>query len=140
MNCRKPFPLYWSFVEIYFEVFQKRISTLPSYWILVQEFIMPNLVEEYEIRFSGKAKQTLKLSKNVLFILGVSYKFILKSVKSLDRVLWAIEYWFKALLCQIWLTNTNSIFWESEAKLQTLQKLSAILEFPLALFWSLSKT
>ena len=28
---------------------------------------------------------------------GVSYKFVLKSVESLNRIFWVIEYWFKAL-------------------------------------------
>ena len=38
-------------------------------------------------------------------------------------MLWAMEYWLKALECQIWLTNTKPFFWESEARLKTLQKL-----------------
>ena len=28
---------------------------------------------------------------------GLSYKFVLKSVESLNRIFWVIEYWFKAL-------------------------------------------
>ena len=54
----------------------------------------------------------------------VSYKFVLKSVKSLNRILWATKYWFKALKCQIWLTNTKPLHWESEANVETLQKRS----------------
>ena len=62
----------------------------------------------------------LKLSPYI----GVSYKFVLKSVKSLNQIFWAMEYWCKALECQIWQTNTKLFFQESEAKLGTLQKLS----------------
>ena len=54
----------------------------------------------------------------------VSYKFILKSVKSVNRILWALEYWFESLKCQIWLTNTKPFFWENEANVETLQKRS----------------
>ena len=53
----------------------------------------------------------------------------MKSVKSLNRILWASEYWFKALKCQIWLTNTKSFFWKSEAKVETLQKPSPYFWF-----------
>ena len=56
--------------------------------------------------------------------IGVSYKFVLKSVKSLNKILWVIEYWFEALECQIRSKNLKPFFWESEAKLETLQKLS----------------
>ena len=55
--------------------------------------------------------------------IGVSYKFVLKSVKSLNRIFWAMDYLFKALQCQIWSTNTKSFFWKNEAKRETLQKL-----------------
>ena len=48
----------------------------------------------------------------------------MKSVKSLTRILWAMEKLFKALKCQIWLTNAKPFFWESEANLETLHKLS----------------
>ena len=56
---------------------------------------------------------------------GVSFKFVLKSEKSLNWILWGKEYWFKALKCQIWLTNTKPFFWESEANIETLQKPSS---------------
>ena len=54
----------------------------------------------------------------------VFYKFVLKTVKSWNRILWALEYWFKTSKCQIWLTNTKPFFWESEANVETLQKPS----------------
>ena len=56
--------------------------------------------------------------------IGVSYKFVLKSVKSLNRILWVIQYWFKSWECQICWTNAKLFFWEREKNLGTLQKLS----------------
>ena len=58
---------------------------------------------------------------------GVSYRFLLKSAKGLNRIFWVIEYWFKALECQIWSTNTKPLCWKSQAKLETLQKLSPFI-------------
>ena len=55
---------------------------------------------------------------------GVSYKLVLKSEKSLNRIFWATVYWFKALKCQIWLTNTKPFLWESDANVETLRKPS----------------
>ena len=54
--------------------------------------------------------------------IGVSYKFVLKSVKSRNRILWACGYWFNALKCQIWLTNTKPSFWQNEVNIETVQK------------------
>ena len=48
----------------------------------------------------------------------------MKSRKSLNRIFWAMEYWFKSLKCQIWLTSTKTFFWESDAEIETLQKPS----------------
>ena len=67
--------------------------------------------------------QSLKVSKNVSLYIAVSYKLVLKSVKSLTRIFSVIEYWFKALECQICSTNTNLSFWESKINLGTLEKL-----------------
>ena len=91
------------------------------YGILVQGFKMPNLVDEYKTIFLGKWDKRWKSLKFSSYI-WVFSKFVLKSVKSLNRILWATEYWFKSLKCQIWLTNTKPFFWESEATVETLQK------------------
>ena len=53
-KCLKTFSLYWSFLQICFEVCQKPQSNLLSDGILVQCFRMPNLVHEYKIIFLGK--------------------------------------------------------------------------------------
>ena len=47
----------------------------------------------------------------------------LKSVKTRNRIFWAMEYWFKAWECQIWSTNTKPFFRESERNLGALQKV-----------------
>ena len=80
----------------------------------------------------------LTLQKLCLYI-SVSYKFVLKSVNSLNWILCATEYWFKALKCQIWLKNTKPFSWESEANIETLQSFLPRFEFSISLFWSLSK-
>ena len=39
-----------------------------------------------------------------------SFKSLFKSAKSLNKIFWAMEYWFKALKYQILLTNTEPFF------------------------------
>ena len=87
---------------------------------------MPNLVDESTNMktFFWKSDTKLKTLQNLFLYIGVSYKFALKSLKSLNRIFWSMEYWFKALESQIWLINTKPFFWESEANLETLQKVS----------------
>ena len=89
------------------------IFEVMEYWWKVQKCII-----------CEKGRQIIKVSKIFLSIFEFPENFFLKSVKSLNRIFWATEYWFKALKCQIWLTNTKPFFWESEANLETLQKLS----------------
>ena len=79
--------------------------------------------------FFWESKSNLKTLQNPCLYIWVSYKFVLKSEKSLNRILWATEYWFKALKCQIWLANTKPFFWESEANVKTLQKPSSYIWF-----------
>ena len=79
--------------------------------------------------FFWENKANLETLQKPTPYIWVSYIFVLKSVNSLNRILWATEYWFKALKCQIWLTNTKPFSWENEANLETLQKLSMYLSF-----------
>ena len=74
--------------------------------------------------FFRESKANVQTLQKPSFYIWVSHKFVLKSVKYLNRILWATEYWFKALKCQIWLTNTKPFFWKSKANVKTLQKLS----------------
>ena len=73
----------------------------------------------------AKLETLQKLSPDI----WVFNKFVLKSSKTLNQIFSVIEYWSKALECKIWLTNTKSFCWESEASLQILQKT-------LSLYWS----
>ena len=73
---------------------------------------MPNLVDEYKPFFLESEAKLQTLQKLSTYI-RVSYKFVLKSVKTLNRIFWAIEYWFKALECQIQSTNTKPFFWKT---------------------------
>ena len=75
--------------------------------------------------FSRKMRQPLKLPDELSPYIWVSYKFIFKSIKSLNWILWATKYWFKALKYQIGLTNTKPFFWELEANSETLQNFSS---------------
>ena len=74
--------------------------------------------------FFCESKANLETLQKSFTYIWVSYKFILKSVNSLNRMFWTTEYWFKALKYQIWLTNTEPFFWESEANIETPQKVS----------------
>ena len=83
----------------------------------------------------------LETLEKLFSYIWLSYKFVLKSSKRLTRIFFIMEYWFKAIECQSWLTNTRWLFWENEAKCesQTLQKFLPILDFPINFFWCLSK-
>ena len=72
--------------------------------------------------FSQDQAKSESLQKLSPFI-GVSHQFVLKSVKSLNRIFLAMEYRFKALECQIWSTNTKSFAWEVDTNLGTVQNL-----------------
>ena len=74
--------------------------------------------------FFWESETNLRTLQNFSAYIGVSYKFVLKSVKTQTRIFWAMQYWFKAWECEIWSTNTKLFFWKRETKLQTLQKLS----------------
>ena len=72
-----------------------------------------------------ESEAKLQTLQNFSPYIGVSFKFVLNSVKRLNRIFfWAVEYWSKTLECQIWSTNTKAFFWESETNLGTLQKIS----------------
>ena len=56
--------------------------------IMVQGFKMPSLVDEYKAIFWESEENVETLPKPSRYI-RVSYKFVLKPVKSLNRILWA---------------------------------------------------
>ena len=53
-NSPKISSLSWSFLKICFEVCEKPKSNHLSHGILVEGFIMPNVVDEYKTIFLGK--------------------------------------------------------------------------------------
>ena len=110
-----------------------------SYGILVKAFKCQICLTNTKL-FSWESEANLETLQKVSLYIWVSYKFVLKSVKSLNRIFWATEYWFKAFKCQIWLRNAKPFYWVSEANIETLQKLSLpILKLLTNLFRSLGK-
>ena len=97
-----------------------------SYGILLQSFKMENLVTNAKL-FFWESQSNIETFKKLSPFIWVFYKFVLKSVKSLNQILWATEYWFKALKCQILSTNTKPFFWETKSKIETLQKFFPFL-------------
>ena len=79
--------------------------------------------------FLWQSKANVETLQKCFSYIGVSYKLVLESVKRRNRIFWDTEYWFKALKCEIWLTNTKLFFWESEANVETLQKPSSYIWF-----------
>ena len=69
--------------------------------------------------FLEKRDRRWNSRKNFSPCIFLFYKFVLKSVSSLNQLVWATEYWFKALKVQICFTNTKLLFQESEANIET---------------------
>ena len=77
--------------------------------------------------FFSESETNLKTLQKLSPCIWISYNFVLKSVKNLNGIFWANEFWFKALKYQIWLGNKKPFFWESEASFETLQDFSAYI-------------
>ena len=77
-----------------------------------------NYTKPFFCENKGNIEYLQKRSPNI----WVLCQFILKSVKTLTRISWATESWFRALNCQLWLTNTKPFFWGREGNVETLQK------------------
>ena len=75
--------------------------------------------------FCGKVRETLKPCRIFFLVFEFSYKYVLKSVNSVNWIFWVTEYCLKALKWKIWLMKTKPFIWDSETKLETLQKLSS---------------
>ena len=90
--------------------------------------------ERIHNHISGKAIPDFETFQNVSFFIGVIYKFVLESAKSLSLIFKMIQYWCQAQKCIIWSMNTKPFFWKNEAHLETSQKNFRILEFPINLF------
>ena len=104
-----PINLFWSLQKVQIEPL--------SYWMLVQGSKMSNLVDEYKVIFR-ETEANLETSRRLSPYNGVSYKF-LKSEKSLNRIFWVTEYWYKAFKFQICSTNAKLFFWKSDSDFET---------------------
>ena len=94
---------------------------------------MPNVVDEYKTTFLRQ--WGLDLSKNFLFILELPINLFWSVSKA------GMGYWLHTLGYQIWLTNTEPFFWESQAEtLKYSKTFLPILEFPINFFLSVSKS
>ena len=89
--------------------------------------------------FFWESEAKLQTLQKLSLYIAVFYKFVLKSVKDLNRIFWVIEYWFKAVECQIWSTNTNHFSEKARQNFKLCKNFLPTLEFPISLFWSLSK-
>ena len=99
---------------------------------------MPDLVNKQKTNFLGKRDKHWNMSKTFPYF-EVSYKFRLKSVKSLKEIFWIMEYWFMALECQIWSTNTKNIFAKTRQTLEIIKNFLLLLQFPINSSWRLPK-
>ena len=70
-----------------------------------------------------KSEVKLETPQKVSRYNSVSYKFVLKSVKSQNRICSVIQYQFKASACKIWWTKTKLFFWETKTIFPLLEKL-----------------
>ena len=96
-----------------------------EYWFKTLESQFGRLIQNH---FFWESEAKFETLQRLSIYIGVSYKFVLKSVKGLNQNFWVIEYWFKTLECQFWSTNRKLFFWESKTKLETLQKLFPYIE------------
>ena len=85
-NPSKTFSLYLSFLWNGFEACQKPKSNLIRLEIVAQAFKMEKLVDEYKSFFWESEENYETLQKSSPYI-WVSYKMVLKPVKSLNRIL-----------------------------------------------------
>lgn len=97
----------------------KQILLSTEYWYKAGEI----LVSEYKTIF-WESKENLETFYTDSPNFVISYVFVLKTVKGLNRIFCVTEYWYKAWKCQICSSNAKPFFWESEADLKTFQKLS----------------
>ena len=58
----------------------------------------------------------------ILILISAFYKFVWKSVKIVDRIFLAMQYWLKSLYSPICSTNTKLSFGKSESGFATLQR------------------
>ena len=78
-----------------------------------------------------ESEANLKTFKKFLVHNGVSYKFVFKSVKSLTRIFWMIEYWWKAQKQENLVDKCKTIFLGKWGNIWNFFHMS---QFPINLF------
>ena len=120
---QKLFPYIWVSYNFLWKSINSinRIFWATEYWLncLKCQIWLVN-IETFFWKKEADVETLQKLSPYIL----ASYKFVLLSVNSLNRIFRATKYWFKALECQSWFTYTKPFFWEREANLETFQNFS----------------
>ena len=72
--------------------------------------------------FFWESRTVIRTLQKLSGYIGISYRFVLNSVKKQNRIFFVMDSSFKVLQCQIWLTNEKLSFWESKTNIGTLQK------------------
>ena len=60
--------------------------------------------------FFWKSETKLQTLEKLSPYIGVSYKFAFKTLNTLNRILWPLEYWFRALECKFFRQIKNYVF------------------------------
>ena len=115
---------YWSSLKTCFRVRQEPKYNLLTNWILIQGSKMQKPGQRTQNHFPVKASQNLKFSIKIYRHIRLSYKFVLKLLKSLSWMFWVIEYLYKAKKYQTLSTAAKPFFWKSEVNLETFQQPS----------------
>ena len=87
--------LHCSCLQICFEVCQKQKLNLLGHGILVQTLIS-QIWSTYTKPFFWGSHTNFGTVQKLSSYIGFCYKFVLKSIKSLNRIFWAMKYWFNA--------------------------------------------
>ena len=87
-----------------------------SEWLKIGTMVQnANLVDAFSWSiFLEKRGKPWNFLKNFSHI-GVSYKSVFKSAKSLNWIFWVIEYWCKAQKCNVGSMNAKTFSWENKA-------------------------
>ena len=137
-NSSKTLSLYWSFLWICFEVCQTlhQIFWEIEYWF---KSLGCQIRSTNTKPFFWKSEVKLQTLQNLSPYIDVCRKFVLNLAKIINRISWAMEYWFKAWECRIWLTNTKPFSGNAGQTLDRFRNFLLILALPINLFWSVLK-
>ena len=121
-NFPKGFYSYQNFLRLCFEVCQQ----LWIFWVIecLYQVHKCKVWSTNTKPFLREVETNLETSQKTFSQFGHSYKFILKSLKSLHGIFWAAEYWLNTRNFQVYSTNRKLFFWSRKKNFETLQKVS----------------